>query len=147
MFEEEILDLAERRGRVEELGAQVAHLRRGWEKEHEELLTDYADAAATAQAVESNLRELVVLHFERTGDKKPHPKLGIRERVKVIYCLNAATVYAKTNAQDLLTLDKRKLEKYAKALAGDSLVLGGALGELITFTKEPTATIAKSLED
>lgn len=145
MFEEEILDLSERRSHAAELKAEVAQLRQEWEEEHKCLLGRCADAAATLQAVDDNLRELIVFHFKVTGDKKPHLKLGVRVRTRVVYDATEATGYAKQNAHDLLVLDKRKFEKYVKALAGGDLVLGGALGELVTFEKEPTATIAKSL--
>jgi len=147
MFEEEVFELARLRKRQAELKDEVDKLRREWEEANADILNEYALTREIAGATEATLRATIVSHFERTGDKKPHPRLGIRETIKVLYDKDEVTDYARLNAQDLLVLDKKKLERYAKALAGPSLILGGTLGELIEFVKEPTATIAKKLED
>lgn len=147
MFEEEVLELSELRRELADIKDTVDSLRQEWEKTHADLLNNYAFIRGTTAAAEANLRDALIAHFEKTGEKKPHPKLGIRERVRAVYDENEVTKYAKSNAQDLLVLDKKKLERYVRALANDNLILGGMLGELITFAKEPTATIAKDLED
>lgn len=147
MFEEEVLALAKLRNRQAQLKDEVDKLRQEWEKANANILSEYALTKEIATATEATLRATIVSHFERTGNKKPHPRLGIRETVKVLYDKDEVTDYARLNAHDLLVLDKKKLERYVKALAGDSLILGGTLGELIEFVKEPIATIAKKLED
>ena len=147
MFEEEVLELAGLRERQAELKDRVDNLRREWEEANADILSEYFLAKEIATVTEATLRAVIVSHFERTGDKKPHPRLGVRETIKVLYDKDEVTDYARLNAQDLLVLDKKKLERYVKALAGDNLILGGTLGELIEFVKEPIATIAKNLED
>ena len=147
MFENEIKDLAEKRKLVAELDAQMEKLRQQWEKEHEGLLTRLVAAKRELAEVDHGLRLDVIANYEATGQKKPHPKLGIRvsKVVKIVDEL-AALRYAKQYLPALVVLDTKGLEQYAKGVADIESIMD-ELKAFVALTDRITATIAKDLED
>ena len=148
MFENEIRDLAEKRGLVLELDAKVEALRQQWFKEHEGLLDRLVTAKADLSKADRKLRLDVIANYEATGQKKPHPKLGIRvSKVVKIVDESAAFEYARQYIPALIVLDTKGFEQYAKGVAGIEGIIGGQLGLIVAFEDKVTATIAKDLEN
>ena len=147
MFENEIKDLAEKRKRVAELDAQLEKLRQQWEKEHEEPLAQIVVARRELAKADEALRLDIIANYEATGQKKPHPKLGIRvSKVVKIICELDALKYAKQYLPALVVLDTRGFMQYVKGVADIESIMDGLAG-IVAFEEKVTATIAKDLED
>ena len=148
MFEDRIKDLAEKRKLAAELSAQVEALRQQWKKEHKGLLTQVVAAKRKLAEADHGLRLDVIANYEATGQKKPHPKLGIRvSKVVKIVDEQAALEYAKRYIPTLIVLDTTGFKQYVKGVAGIKGFIASELGEIVAFTEKVTATIAKDLEN
>ena len=148
MFENEIRDLAEKRRLVAELDAEVETRRLQWEKENRVPLAKLVSAKRALAEADHGLRLDVIASYEATGQKKPHPKLGIRvSKVVKIVDEQAALEYAKRYIPTLIVLDTTGFKQYVKGVAGIKGFIASELGEIVAFTEKVTATIAKDLED
>jgi hypothetical protein len=147
MFEDRVKELAEKRERAAGLDAAAEALRQQWEKEHEELLDEVTKAKTELAEADYNLRLAVIAHYVETGEKKPHPKLGIRvSRPVKIIDEAAALRYAKEHLPALVVLDTTGFKQYAKGCADIEPIMEGLVG-IVDFEEKVTATIAKDLED
>ena len=63
---------------------------------------------------ETRLRSMIADNYDATGDKRPHPALGVRETTKLTYDDKLALAWAKEHDM-ALALDKKAFEKIAKA--------------------------------
>lgn len=110
-------------------------------KEWQEARDTVEVVRAKMKAVDDELRQLVVEHFIETGEKHILPGIGIREYTRVQYDEDEAREWCKVNLPDALKLDKRKFEKYVKAVSEMSPV------PVAQVDKEPTATISSDLSE
>lgn len=94
---------------------------------------------ASKEQLENDLRMATVLIFTETGDKRPHPALGIREVTKFNYDASLAHNWCLEYLPKALKLDARAFEKYAKAVADVKPV------PYVEIYTEPQATIATNL--
>lgn len=116
--------------------AAVSQARHTFEAEHMPLFATL-DAARTAQEqAESALREAVLAAFIATGNKRPHPAVGVRVYTRLVYDPAAVTAWARENMTPLLVLDTKRFEQVAPHL--------GVPG--VTISPEPQATIAQDLD-
>ena len=147
MFEDRVEDLAKKRERVATLDAEVEVLRQQWEKEHEGLLNNLVRRKKELAEADHSLRLDVIAHYEETGEKKPHPKLGIRvsKPVKIIDETSALR-YAKQHLPALVVLDTTGFKQYAKGCAEIESIMDTLAG-IVVFEEKITATIAKNLEE
>lgn len=145
MFEKEVKELAEKRGRVCLLDTTVEALRKEWVERHEDILNRLVAAKKELAEADRELRMDVVAHYEKTGEKKPHPKLGVRvsKPVKIIDEL-AALRYAKQHLPAFVVLDTTGFKQYAKGCAEIESIMATLEG-IVDFEEKVTATIAKNL--
>jgi len=146
MFEEQVSKLRAARELVQQFKQAVDESYEEWRAQNEDKIARVAQAKMDLKEIEDYLRVDIVMYYQETGNKKPHPKLGVRVAWTPTYDVIEMTEYAKVDAKELLVLDTKKTNKYIKALAGPSRILGGRLGGLVTFEEKPTATIARNLE-
>ena len=92
-------------------------------------------AKADVADAEARVRAAALDAFAETGDKRPHPAVGIREMTRLYYYDSDAFSYCVEHLTTALKMDRRKFEKVAKA----------AELEFVDILKEPQATIARDL--
>ena len=109
-----------------------------WLDDNALLVADIITAEKLKLTEESRLRELVLIIFKETGEKKPAPEVGIREVEKLTYDNNLAMYWAKEHSL-ALKLDTAAFENIVKASPVD-------FASFVKIEKVPTATIATKIE-
>lgn len=86
---------------------------------------------------DTNVRTLAIEIFnaEGTGDKRPHPAIGINMLTRVDYDLEEALTYAREHYPGAVKLDKRAFDKIAKATPH----------KFVTISKIPSTKITRDL--
>lgn len=97
------------------------------------------EARESIAVIETNLRALALVHFEKTGEKRVHDAVKVRVVERLVYNPAEATQWARENLEEALTLDARKFEQYAKGVMAVRPVPG------VTVVREPQPTIASDL--
>jgi len=99
-------------------------------------------AKADVADVEGAIRAAALDAFSATGDKRPHPAVGIREMTRLEYDEGEAIFFCRRAAPNALKLDRRAFEKIAKL----GIEAGGPFDlDFVTIRKEPQAAIARDL--
>ena len=105
-------------------------------------------AEEEAQKTKSNIQELrsevnalTLEAYEKTGEKKPAPGVGIKVGKKLVYREIDAFDYCQESLPAALKLDTGKFEKYAKAVYEVQPL------DFVTIEEVPQATIAKDLSE
>ena len=114
--------------------AALAERRAEFEREHAALLREHKERQLQVQEQELRLRDMAVLEFSQTGDRKPAPGVSIRMATEIRYDDEAAFAWAKQSGM-CLTLD---------AKAFDAIARHNPL-PFVTREDVPTATIARDL--
>ena len=79
-------------------------------------------------------------YYKETGDKKPHPKLGVRVSEVPVYLESEAIEFAMGyDLADLLKLDKISFKSYAKGVSKSAPL------SFVEWEEKVTATIAREL--
>lgn len=112
-----------------------------WRAANEDVIARAEQAKKDLKEIDDGLRTAICLRYLATGDKKPHPKLGVRVSEKPVYDPVAAVSFALVTVPELLALDKRAFESYAKGVK-NSVPLN-----FVQWEEKVTATIAKNLEE
>lgn len=131
---------------LDELVGAVARARRELEEARavlrakEEFLEPFREAVREAsmrvEEAEERLREAARVVYEATGNKSPHPAIGIRIMTRLEYDVGPALDYCRQHLPTALKLDKAAFEKAARAIPLD----------FVTKREEPQVTIAQKLE-
>lgn len=106
-----------------------------FDAENAELIQDLADAINAVTHCDQQLRDITVLHFNETGEKRLDADCSVRVSTKFQYDNGKAVTWAETNAPVLIvkTVDKKAFE---------SMPMIADL-EFVEKVETPTAVIAK----
>lgn len=115
MFEEQVSNLYAARQLVRQFQTDVDESYEEWRAKNEIKIARAEQAKMDLKEIEDGLRAAIVTHYSETGDKKPHPKLGIRISQVAVYDIADAELYVREYAPALLTLDTKAFGRYAKA--------------------------------
>ena len=127
-----VIELAEARRSATESQQKYDEAFADWESANEQLVLRRDGDKAYASALEGELRAATAEYYKATGDKKPHPTLGIRVGKRAIYDPDEARRWALGHADGLLALDEKR---YKKALRDGTLAdMPGEVQEYITVT-------------
>lgn len=128
--------LHERRARLAIASAVVAERRAAWEQQHAVAIDTERVARQECADAEAQLRELAVAHYEATGDKAPGFGVSVVINVRAEISDEPAVMgWAKASGTGLV-LDRKAIEKAAKA----GLEIPG-----VWLNTEPAARIATDL--
>lgn len=105
-----------------------------WRQENWELFAKADLTKQVTEEAEDKLRELVLEHYAKTGDKKPLPGLGVREMKRLEYGTVSAYAWALEHKM-ALKLDIKAFEKICLA----------SLPDFVEVRIEPQATISAIL--
>lgn len=98
-------------------------------------------AEADVTDAENRIRAAALDAFAETGDKHPHPAVGI-QMTRLEYDTAEAIQFCRRAAPNAIKLDKRAFERIAR-VGKDA---GGPFDlDFVTIHKEPQATIARDL--
>ena len=114
--------------------AEIKRREDAFRAENADLYASLAETQAQAELEERTLRNATLQHFQETGDKHPHPALGVRETKKLVYDDKLAFAWAKEHDM-ALALDRKSFEQIAKASPPD----------FVTETVDIVPTIATDL--
>lgn len=109
--------------------------------DYQEALQSIAEARKFIADLETTLRNTAIQLFQESGDKKPHPALGVRVRRRARYDPLAAKQYCFQHLPVFLELNDAAFIKHALAVA-ETVPLPG-----VEIVEEPEATIAGDLSD
>lgn len=109
--------------------------RRLFEEANADAISAVEDIRAEMAAAEMEARGLALMAYAATGSKQPHAGVGIRVTTRMVYDHHLALDWA-IDHHMALGLDVKAFEGIAKT---------GVAGSFVTFTQEPTATIAADL--
>ena len=114
-----IAQLAQLRQQLVEARARADALREAFEREHREPLERARHLQVIVAQKEDEIRRLAVGEYERTGVKRVAPGVAIRTTIALEYDPATALEWARSHqeAGDLLSLDRRKFERVARALS------------------------------
>lgn len=112
-----------------------------WRAANEDVIARAEQAKKNMQEIEYGLRNAIVMHYDKTGDKKPHPKLGVRVSEVPVYDEDVAYNFALHSVPKLLKLDGVAFKSYAKGVRM-SVPLS-----FVEWEEKVMATIAKNLEE
>jgi len=87
------------------------------------------------QGIETEVRNLALAAYGKTGDKAPHPAVKVKMYTVLDYEDADAFDYAREHLPQALTLNKKVFETAAKSIKLDFVVI----------QQEPRATIARDL--
>jgi len=141
MFGEQVSKLRIARQLVNQCQRDVDVAYEEWQRECEQMIARAERAKMDAKEIENSLRVMVVMSYKETGDKKPHPKLGVRVSEVPIYEEEKAIDFAFKSVPVLLKLDTRAFESYAKGVQGSAPL------SFVEWEEKVTSTIAKDLEE
>jgi len=99
------------------LDERIADLTKLWETKNAELIESFRESAQANGEAEHELREALVAHYEKTGNKTFDKQLSVRVNTKLIYPTGKALDWCKANAPFLIKeeLDVKNFEQVAKA--------------------------------
>jgi hypothetical protein len=142
MFDEQVSKLQAARQLAWKFKQEVDESYEEWRAANGSIIACMEQAKMDLAEIEDQLRADIVLNYQESGDKKPHPKLGIRVSEVPQYNEGVAFSYALNTApEELLMLDKRAFESYAKGQRNwDAL-------QFVTWGEKVIATIAKDLSE
>jgi|GEM_PF-5228641 len=127
-----VIELAEARRSATESQQKYDEAFADWESANEQLVLRRDGDKAYASALEDELRAATAEYYKATGEKKPHPAVGIRVGKRAIYDPDEARRWAIEHADGLLTLDDKR---YKKALRDGTLAdMPGEVQEYVTVT-------------
>lgn len=141
-FDEQVSKLHAARKLVRQWQVAVDESYEEWREQNEVRIAKAEQAKLNLKEREDYLRLDILEYYERTGDKKPHPKLGIRVLEVPVYEEGAAINFAVTNVvSTLLKLDKVAFKSYAKGVRASAPL------PFVEWEEKVTTTIAKDLEE
>ena len=140
MFDEQVSEIHITRHLVRQCQVDVDESYEEWRAQNEVKIARHDQAKIILKELEDGLRTAIVEHYAETGDKKPHPKLGLRVSEAPVYIEGQAFNFALQSVPELLKLDKRAFVSYAKGVR-ESVPL-----PFVDWVEKVTATIAKDLE-
>ena len=85
MFEEQVNELRIAKQLFRRFQTDLDESYDKWRIENEHKIAGAEQAKMDMKGLEDRLRAYVVVHYQNTGNKKPHPKLGIRAPEAPIY--------------------------------------------------------------
>lgn len=133
-MKEQIQTVAECRFEAQRAAQAKRVAEEAWRQENGELFAKADLTKQVTEEAEDKLRELILEHYAKTGDKKPLPGLGVREMKRLEY--ETATAYSWALEHKMaLKLDIKAFEKICLV----------SLPEFVGIHIEPQATIAKEL--
>jgi hypothetical protein len=94
-------------------------------------------AKVEAERLDGQVRTLAVKSFEKDGNQKPHPAVGIGEYTVLEYDTDKALDYARKHIPNAVKLDKTAFKKAAKVLGL----------EFVEVSVEPRAKINRDLTE
>ena len=131
--------IAERQA-LEQLATANEQLRQTEEFKVMEQCQAYLDVIQSElKETDEAIRAQAIVNYHQTSDKNPVNGVSIALQKVCDYYQEDAKDWANDNAPEMLKLDVRKFEKYAKAVA-DTLPL-----EFVTIKEEPSVRIAREL--
>lgn len=141
-FDEQVSELHITRQLVRQCQVAVDESYEEWRAQNEFNIARAEQAKLDLKEREGHLRlDILEYYGESGGDKKPHPKLGIRVSEVPVYIEGQAFNFALQSVPELLKLDKRAFVSYAKGVR-ESVPL-----PFVDWVEKVTATIAKDLEE
>ena len=143
MFEDRIKALARKKAELNTKRATMALMveRVMQSREYVELQDEAAILESVINDLDDEIRHDAIGQYNETGEKRPHPAVGIRITTKLIYPAGKALLWCIDNMRTALKYDKRMFEKHARAVA-DTIPV-----EFVHIKKEPQATISRDLSD
>lgn len=133
-----VATLHQRRLEAAAASAAIAARRAAWEEQHAVAIEEERKARERLAEADAMVRQLGLAHFEATGEAKPGYGVSVILTDKTaIVDEEAAFAWAKASGTGL-TLDRKALEKAAKA----GLVIPG-----VEVDKEPAVRIASDLAE
>lgn len=104
--------------RYEPYAERIKAVQAEFEAANGEFLAVKAEVDLAAQNSEAELRQAVVDHFERTGEKTIDENLSVRVTRSFKYETSDAVAWAETNAPVMIvkSVDKKAFEKFADGL-------------------------------
>ena len=99
------------------------------------------DLMARAKELDNQIRSYTVSIFENTGERHPHPAVGVRVYTKLQYDKDEALHWSQRHLPKALKLDKRFFEKHAKGVAETQPI------PFVQIVEEPRATVSSDLSE
>lgn len=141
MLEEQVSKLHAAKQLVRQFQVDVDESYEEWRAANEGKIARSEQARMDMKEIEAELRLSIVEHYEKTGDKKPHPKPGVRVSDVPVFEEEEAIAFAMGyDLADLLKLDKVSFNSYAKGVRKSAPL------SFVEWKEKVTATIAKDLE-
>lgn len=140
MFNEEISKLRAAKQLTQQFQKEVDESYEEWRAQNESILARHEQAKLDMKEIEVELRLAVLDHYQDTGEKKPHPKLGVRVLARPVYNSEDAFEFAFNNVRNLLRLDLKMFESYARGVRKSAPL------KFVEWEEKVIATIAKDLE-
>ena len=141
-FDEQVNELNAARQLVRQCQVAVDESYEKWRAQNEFTIARHEQAKLNLKEREGYLRRDILEYYEESGgDKKPHPKLGVRVSEIPVYFEAEAIGFAMGyDLADLLKLDKVAFKSYAKGVRASAPL------SFVEWEEKITATIAKDLE-
>lgn len=108
-------------------------------KEYEFAKQDEDNAKKSLASIDADLRLAALAIYETTQNKKPADGISIVINKSLFYIPTEATAWAKEHQPDLIELNEKKFEKYARAILDVTPL------EFVTVEEVPSVRIAKDL--
>lgn len=136
-----------------ELQAQIAQLEHEEKRAQEALMQtelgqkldsisgQIDELKARAGELDSQIRDHVVVIYESTGQRHPHPAVGVRVYTKLRYDTDEALHWSQHHLPKALKLDKRFFEKHARGVAETQPI------PFVEIEENPRATISTDLSE
>ncbi len=141
MFDEQVSKLHAARQLFRRFQTDVDKSYDEWRLENGDKIARVEQASSDMREIEDGLRTAIGLRYLATGDKKPHPKLGVRVSEVPVYEEEKAIDFAFKSVPILLLLDIKTFESYAKGVRASAPL------SFVEWEEKVTATIAKDLEE
>ena len=141
MFDDQVSKLHAARQLFRRFQTEVDESYDEWRAQNDAIIARAEQASADMRGIEDGLRARVVMHYQNTGNKKPHPKLGIRAPEVPVYTGDLAYNFALHSVPELLKLDIKAFESYAKGVRASAPL------SFVDWEEKVTATIARDLEE
>ena len=139
-FDEQVSKLRDAKQLVRQCQAAVDESYEEWRAANENWIARAEQAKLDLKEREGYLRLDIMEYYEETGDKKPHPKLGVRVSEVPVYLESEAIEFAMGyDLADLLKLDKISFKSYAKGVSKSAPL------SFVEWEEKVTATIARDL--
>lgn len=136
-----VKELAQARIAEVEVSQELTVQRSIFEERHADLIAATVDAKQRVEELERQLRELTRDYYITTGERSPHPALGIREMHGMDYDEDAAIAWAiEHRLPACLTLNRKLFERAVSSGLVDDLEVH------VDNNRKVTPTIATNLE-